>query len=457
MGVKLHDYQEYCAKFLLEHNETLLLLEPGLGKTLISLTHLSDLKMLGQLGKVLVIAPLKVAEHTWSAEIAKWGFNLSYSLVLGSSRKRSAALEAEADIYVINKENVPWLIQNTTKWDFDTLIIDELSTFKSSKSQRFKELKKVRPRIKRFIGLTGTPAPNSLLDLWPQVYLADMGERLGKYKTRYKQSYFQLKRFNADPRFEGSYEVRPGAEETIYEKISDIAISMKSKDYLNLPPRVDNIVSVKLSKKHKKMYATYMEDHVLELPEGELTAMSAAVLANKLLQFANGSVYKESEAWSDEKRQVVEIHDGKIEALKGIIEEAQGEQVLIFYNYKHDLHKINRLVPAAKKLDVVMFQEGLQQVAYAHPASTGHGLNLQLSGAHIIVWFGLTWSLELYQQANARLDRQGQVNTVVVHHLITEGTLDEGVMELLSEKDERQDALMNAVKANIHKTGTIKP
>lgn len=449
---KLHDYQEYCVNFLHAHDQNLLLLEPGLGKTLISLMYLSDLKMLGNLGKVLVIAPLNVAKYTWSGEIDKWDFDLTYSLILGTQKQRDNALKVDADIYITNKENVVWLIENIPEWDFDTLIIDELSAFKAPDTKRFKALKSVRNKIKTFVGLTGTPAPNSLLDLWPQVYLADMGERLGKFKTRYKQSYFQLKRFNADPRFESSYEVRPGAEEKIYEKISDIAVSMKSKDHLKLPPRIDNKVMVPLSKKHRKMYETYVEDKVLELPDGELTALSAAVLANKLLQFANGSIYRDPLPGSDDKREVVQIHNGKIEALQNIIEESQGEQILIFYNFKHDLYKLKEHIPEAKKLDVLMFQEGAQRIAYAHPASTGHGLNLQVSGAHIIVWYGMTWSLELYQQANARLDRQGQTNTVIVHHLLTEGTLDEGVMKLLSEKDARQDALMEAVKANISKS-----
>ena len=449
---KLHDYQEFSAKFLLDHDQALLLLEPGLGKTLITLTHLMDQKMLGLLKKTLIIAPLKVAEHTWTGEIKKWNLDITTSQVLGSVKKRRAALAVDADIYITNKENVVWLVDEMEKWDFDLIIIDELSAFKSAKSKRFKALKGVRKKSNRFIGLTGTPAPNSLLDLWPQVYLADLGERLGKFKTRYKASHFQLKRFNADPRFEGSYEIRPGAEEIIYNKISDITISMKSKDYLNLPPRIDNIIKIPLTKKLQKMYKTYMEEHVLEIPEGELTAMSAAILANKLLQFSNGSIYLDPRPGMDEKREVVQIHDLKVEALKNIIEESQGEQILIFYNYKHDLYKIHKHIPEAKKLDVTLFQEGIQRIAYAHPASAGHGLNLQVGGAHIIVWYGITWSLELYQQANARLFRQGQTNTTIIHHLLAENTLDEGVMELLENKDKNQDALMNAVKANIANT-----
>jgi len=447
MSFKLHEYQEYCVDFLHKHDETLLLLEPGLGKTLITLAHLNDLKMLGLLGKVLVIAPLAVAKHTWSSEIDKWGMNLTYSLVLGNSGQRERALKAEADIYVINKENVPWLILNQKEWVFDTLVIDELSAFKAPATKRFKALKKVRPKIKRFIGLTGTPTPNSLLDLWPQVYLADQGERLGKYITRYRASYFTPGKQNGHIVY--SWELRDGAEDKIHEKISDITISMKSKDHLNLPPRIDNVVRLPFSKKLQNMYKTYTKDQVLELPEGELTAINAAVLANKLLQFANGSVYKDAEPGKDDKREVVEIHDLKVDALKNIIDESQGEQILIFYNFKHDLYKINKQIPEAKKLDVQLFTEGIQRIAYAHPASAGHGLNLQVSGAHIIVWFGMTWSLELYQQANARLDRQGQKNTVVIHHLVAEGTLDEQVMKLLSDKEKTQDALMEAVKADI--------
>lgn len=448
MNVNLHPYQEYCVGFVDDKPSTLLLLEPGLGKTLITLTHLANQKMLGALGKVLIIAPLSVAKHTWTSEIEKWDIGLTYSQILGDQKTREAALQKKADLYIINKENVPWLVAKYAQWwDFDTLIIDELSAFKASNTSRFKALRKIRPKIKRFIGLTGTPAPNSLLDLWSQVYIADGGERLGKFKTQYKRDHFRLGRLRngayKDYRFDSSYEVMPGHEDIIHKKISDIAVSMKSKDYLNLPPRIDNIVNIELEPRQLAGYKKFAKELVLDLPEGELTAANAAILSNKLMQYANGAVY-------DEDGNTQRIHTAKIAALSNIVNESQGEQVLVFYNYKHDVERIKEFIPEAEMLDVKRFQSGEQRIALAHPASAGHGLNLQVSGAHIIVWFGMTWSLELYQQANARLDRQGQKNTVVVHHLVAKRTVDERAMQVLEGKEERQDALMEAVKAIVN-------
>lgn len=444
MTAKLHDYQQYSVDFLEQKPRALLLLEPGLGKTLITLTHLSNQKLLGTLGKVLVIAPLTVAKHTWPDEIVKWQTGLSYSLILGSAKERREAIAEEADIYVINKENVKWLVDELgTNWGYDTVVIDELSAFKAANTARFKALRKVRPRIKQFIGLTGTPAPNSLLDLWPQVYLADQGERLGKFITRYRDTYFKPGKRNGHIVYE--WKLRDGAEDRIHKKISDIAISMKSKDYLNLPPRIDNTVKLTLDEKTMTGYKKFAEELVMGLPDGEITALNAAALANKLMQYANGAVYYDEE--SDADRKVHKLHTTKLEALKNITEDAQGQQVLVFYNYKHDVDRIRDFIPGAEPLDVARFTKGEQQIALAHPASAGHGLNLQVSGAHIIVWFGMTWSLELYQQANARLDRQGQENTVVVHHLVAKGTIDERAMQVLAGKEERQDALMEAVKA----------
>lgn len=439
MIAKLHQYQEYCVGFLEQHDKALLLLEPGLGKTLITLTHLADQKTLGKLGRVLVIAPLSVAKHTWSAEIEKWETGLTYSLVLGDKKARVDALGRAADVYVINKENVPWLVSELDSWPFDTVIIDELSAFKAPNTARFKALKKVRPYINKFIGLTGTPAPNSLLDLWPQVYLADGGERLGKFITRYRDAYFKPGRRNGHIVYE--WKLRDGAEDAIHDKISDIAISMRSKDHLQLPPRVDNIVNVELEPKIMAGYGEFARDLVLGLPDGELTAQSAAVLSNKLMQYANGAVYREDGADTHK------IHTAKLAALSNIVNEANGQQVLVFYSYKHDVARIREFLPEAGRLDVDKFTSGEQRVALAHPASAGHGLNLQVGGAHIIVWFGLTWSLELYQQANARLDRQGQKNAVVVHHLVAKNTIDERALAVLAGKEQRQDALMEAVKA----------
>ena len=443
MIAKLHQYQNYCIEFLEEHPRALLLLEPGLGKTLITLTHLSDLKMTGELGKVLIIAPLNVAKHTWSSEIKKWETDLSYSLVLGDAKARVAALERPADVYITNKENVPWLVAECAAWPFDTVIIDELSAFKAPNTTRFKAIKKVRSKIKTFIGLTGTPAPNSLLDIWPQVFIADGGERLGKFITRYRDIYFKPGKRNGHIVYE--WKLKDGAEDAIHKKISDIAISMRSKDHLDLPPRIDNNVELALDPKVMTGYQKFARDLVLGLPDGEVTALSAAVLANKLMQYANGAVYHDED--TGENRQVHKLHTAKLDALKNIIDDAQGQQVLVFYAYQHDVDRIRDFIPHAEALDVDRFTAGEQQIALAHPASAGHGLNLQVSGAHIIVWFGMTWSLELYQQANARLDRQGQINTVVIHHLVAKGTIDERALQVLSGKEQRQDALMEAVKA----------
>lgn len=448
MKCVLHDYQEYSLNWVLERPYSGLFLDMGLGKTLITLTAIEYLIRFGQVEKVLVIAPLTVAQATWGAEIEKWDHlqHLSLSKVLGSpAQKRIDALEVEADIYIINPENIKWLVEYYGKdWPFDMLVIDELSSFKDHSTQRFKALRKVRPKAKRVIGMTGTPAPNGLINLWSQQYLIDRGERLEKTIGAYRRKYFKPGRTNGHIVYD--YVLLPGAEKEIFEKIEDIDVSMKAKDHLNLPERTDNLVEVAMNDKEKKIYDQMERDYVISLDESDIIASNAAVLTNKLIQFANGAVY-------DEEGEVQVIHNRKLDALERVIEEAQGEPVLVFYKYKHDLERIQKRFKQAKKLDVnagdvEKWNAGEIPLLLAHPQSAGHGLNLQ-KGGHIIVWFGLTWSLEYYQQANARLNRQGQENPVVIHHLITKGTVDELVIRRLKDKDYDQEELIHALKARI--------
>ena len=366
---------------------------------------------------------------------------LSWSLVLGSEKDRRAALQRRAKIYIINRENVTWLVDNY-RWDFDTLVIDELSSFKSSKAQRFRALKRVRPRINRVIGLTGTPQPNGLLDLWPQMYLLDMGQRLGRFVGGYRERFFLPDKRNREVIY--SYKPKEGAEEKIYELISDICISMKAADYLDMPELVASRVEVQMNAKEQKLYEGFERDMVLHLKDGDLDAVNAAALSGKLVQMANGAVYGEN-------RKVHHIHDRKLDALEDIIEAANGKPLLVAYWYKHDLERIRqrfevRTIDTPK--DIADWNEGKIPVALIHPASAGHGLNLQ-DGGSTIVWFGLTWSLELYQQLNARLWRQGQKHTVVIQHIVAAGTHDEDIMNALEKKDMSQTALIAAVKARI--------
>ncbi|HEM3626034.1 TPA: DEAD/DEAH box helicase family protein [Streptococcus suis] len=438
--MKLHEYQEYARDWILEHRYCGLLLDMGLGKTLTTLSAVDELKnIFCEDHKILVIAPKKVAEETWSTEIEKWGFSLTYSKVLGTTKQRIKALEVEADIYLINRENIVWLVEYyKTKWPFTFVVVDELSSFKSSKSKRFRALRKVRPKMQRFVGLTGTPAPNSLVDLWPQIYLMDRGERLETSQTRYKDKYFKPDKVNGSIVY--SWSLRAGAEEDIYSRIEDICVSMKAKDYLNLPSRTDNVVPVKLS--DMKAYKQLESELVLEYKDTEITAANSAVLANKLLQMANGAIY-------DDDKAIVSIHDDKLDALENIVEDSQGQPILVFYQYQHDLERIKQRFPQAEELTTVdRWNSGKIPILLCHPQSAGHGLNLQ-KGGHIIVWFGLTWSLEYYQQANARLDRQGQTEPVIVHHLVAEGTVDEKVLRILQGKEQKQNALLEAVKAQI--------
>lgn len=444
------NYQQYSINHIIDHKASGLFLDMGMGKTVSTLTAIDNLIFLGEVNKVLVIAPLRVAEDTWSTEVDKWDHlkHIRISKILGTKKQREEALNKNADIYVTNRENVDWLVNECfDSWIWDMVVIDELSSFKSSKAKRFRALKKVRPYFKRIVGLTGTPAPNSLIDLWPQIYLLDGGQRLGKTITGFKDRYFNPGRRNGYVVY--NWELKEGAEEAIQNKISDICISMKADDYLDLPERIDNRVEINLSKKALDTYKQLEKELVIEIEEEDITAANAAVLTNKLLQMANGAIYSES-------KEVVNIHDEKIEKLEEIIDTSNGKTVLVFYNFKHDYNRISEMLTKKKinhqtlntSEDIKKWNNGEIQVALLHPASAGHGLNLQYGG-NIIVWFGLTWSLELYQQANARLHRQGQKETVIIHHLIAKGTVDEDVMNALANKEINQDMLLEAVKARL--------
>ncbi len=439
-----HEYQKYAQDFIIKHLACGLMLDMGLGKTVITLTAIWLLIFdYFEVSKVLVIAPLRVAQDTWSKECEKWEHLnwLRISKILGTEKQRETALRTKADIYIINRENVEWLCENC-KFDFDMVVIDELSSFKSPKAKRFKALRKVRPKVKRIIGLTGTPAPNSLMDLWSQINLLDMGERLGRFITNYRNEYFVPDKRNQQIVF--SYKPREGAEELIYNKISDICVSMKACDYLKMPERINNVVEVQMSQNEEALYKKLEREMLLPFVDGDIDAVNAAALSNKLLQMANGAVY-------DEFKAVKKIHSKKLEALEDLIESANGKPVLIFYGYKHDKERIAEKFKVTEILtseDITKWNKGEIPIAIAHPASAGHGLNLQAGGSTVI-WFSITWSLELYQQANARLWRQGQKETVVIHHIICKGTIDEQVMEVLQRKQTGQDALINAVRARI--------
>ena len=444
MNFQPHPYQSVAIKQILAHTHYGLLLDMGLGKTVSTLMAIESLiydRL--EVKKVLLIAPKKVAESTWSQEASKWAQtrNLRISQVLGSVKDREQALQADADIYVMNRENVIWLCDKYKgkPLPFDMLVIDESSSFKNPQAKRFKALK--RHTFDRVVLLTGTPAPNTLMDLWPQIYLLDKGERLGRTITEYRRRYFRPDKTNGHVVF--SYALNPGADSQIYGRITDICMSLKAKDYLTLPDRIDNVIDVVMSDSETEKYKTMEKEHVLGLgQENEISALNAASVANKLLQMANGYVY-------DDEGNLVHIHDQKIDRLKELVDVNEGKPMLVFYNYKHDLAAIKEAFPKATELsddnDVADWNKGKIQMLLAHPASAGYGLNLQ-AGGHIIVWYGLTWSLEQYQQANARLHRQGQTEPVIVHHLVTKGTMDEQVIRSLSRKEESQDALLEAIK-----------
>jgi len=451
---KPHTYQEYAINHIMDNRAAGLFLDMGMGKTVSTLTSIENLLFLGDVNKVLVIAPLRVAEDTWSTETEKWDHleNIRISKILGTDKQRRLAASIDADVYVINRENVTWLVDNYFKsWKWDMCVIDESSSFKSSKAKRFRALKKVRPYFKRIVELTGTPAPNNLIDLWPQIYLLDGGKRLGRTITGFKEQYFTPGRRNGYTVFD--WIIKEGSEDAIYNNIGDICMSMKAKDYLDLPERIDNIISINLTNEARKQYNQLAKDLVIEFQDNDITATNAAVLTGKLLQMSNGAIYSET-------KEVIEIHEEKLKALLDIVEAANGKPVLIFYSFKHDYHRIisflaeNKL--KAKGLedskDIKKWNEGKIPILLVHPASAGHGLNLQYGG-NIIVWFGLTWSLEFYQQANARLHRQGQKEIVIIHHLVSKDTVDEDVMEALKNKEVNQEMLLEAVKARLLKEG----
>ena len=405
--------------------------------------------------KVLVIAPLRVARDTWTAEVEKWDHlsALDVSVIIGTAKERTAAVNHSAMIYVVNRENVKWLVEyyekNGLRWDFDCIVIDELSGFKNYQSQRFKYLRKVRPFVKRWIGLTGTPTSNGLMDLWAEIGILDGGERLGRFIGRFRDAYFKAGSMNPSTGAVFSYIPRPGAEEQIYEKISDMTISMKALDYLDMPECVYVNHEVELNTQERKLYDQLKKDLIIPLEDGDIDAANAASLSNKLLQMSNGAVY-------DENGETRVIHQRKLEKLEDLIESANGQPVLIAYWFKHDRQRIWEYLTACgysprdirESKDIKDWNDGRIPVALIHPASAGHGLNIQ-SGGHILIWFGLTWSLELYQQTNARLWRQGQKETVTIHHIVTKNTVDEDVLSALASKDVTQEKLIAAVKARL--------
>lgn len=442
-----HSYQQFAAEYIENHPVAAVLLDMGLGKTSITLTALADLLFDSfEIHKVLVIAPLRVASVTWSAEIEKWEHLniLQYSVAVGTEAERLTALKTQADIYIINRENVQWLIEKSgVPFDFDMLVVDELSSFKNYQSKRFKALMKVRPKVKRAVGLTGTPSSNGLMDLFAEFKLLDMGARLGRFIGQYRTTYFSPDKRNGQIVY--SYKPLPNAEQQIYEKISDITISMKSTDHLKMPELISIQYEVKLSENEKKKYEELKKELVLQLPDGEIIAANAASLTGKLSQMANGAVYFDDES-------IMEIHQRKLDALEDIIESANGKSVLVAYWFRHDLERIRKRFAVREiktSRDIADWNNGSIPVAVIHPASAGHGLNLQ-SGGSALVWFGITWSLELYQQTNARLWRQGQTaETVVITHIIAKGTIDERIVKALKMKDTSQSALIDAVKANL--------
>lgn len=468
----LHNYQRACVEHIITHPFCGVFLDMGLGKTVSTLTAVNYLMNdYCEINSVLVIAPKRVAESVWQEEAEKWDHlkHLRFSKIIGSAKQRiSAVMDTKADIYIISRDNVTWLcaLYGGGKLPFDMVVIDELSSFKSYKSERFKALRGARPYLKRLVGLTGTPAPNGLIDLWPQIYLMDRGERLEKTISRYREKYFRPGKTNGHVVY--SYDLMSDSEYLIHKKIEDICISMKANDYLEMPERTDNYIKLKMPEQIKKQYDDFEKNKVLDLfkPEQEyldnadkwvdkpveINAVNAAALSNKLLQFANGAVYGSDEA----VRKVYPVHDIKLEALKEIIEDANGQSVLVAWTFQFDRDRImdylKKYKPRELKTnkDIEDWNAGKIQVMLAHPASAGHGLNLQ-AGGNLIVWFGQTWSLELYQQFNARLYRQGQKNHVIINHLILQGTHDEDVIRALKNKDKKQNALMDSIKAKIDK------
>lgn len=448
-----HPYQEYCINRVIEQPFIELMLDMGLGKTVIVLKSIMELKFYRfQISKVLIVAPKKVAEATWCNEAAKWDElrPLRFSLVLGSAKQRIAALNAHADIYVTNRENTQWIVEHYRHaWPFDMVVLDEASSFKNPQAKRFKAMKAIRPRIKRLVELTGTPTPKGLIDLWSQIFLLDGGQRLGRTLSTYRDVFFVPDKRNAQMVF--SYKPREGAEEAIYDALSDIAVSMKAEDYLTLPDCIYETIPVKLDEKAQRGYTELERETLLQIDDTTITAGTAGVLTNKLLQLCDGAVY-------DVEGKVRVLHDCKLEAFMETVEQLNGQHALVFYNFQHDRDRLTealahtglhaRVYTDARDADD--WNAGKIDILLAHPASCAYGLNLQQGGHHII-WFGLTWSLELYQQANKRLHRQGQQKPVIVHHLVVQGGVDETVIESLSTKENVQNRLLSALKAKVAK------
>lgn len=441
----LHDYQKYAVQFIEEHPVSAIFLDLGCGKTIITLTALQSLLFDSfQAHRILVIAPLRVAHSTWPAEIEKWDHlkELKYSVIKGTPRQRLEALNRKADIYIINRENVGWLCFQ--EFSFDTVVIDELSSFKNHKAQRYRALMKHRNRIKRMIGLTGTPSSNGLQDLWAEFRLLDQGERLGRFIGQFREAYLQPDRRNGMTIY--SYKPQPGAEDEIYRKISDITISMKALDHLKMPELVMIRQNVEMNEDEMKIYKQLKSDLVLDLDGSEITAANAASLSSKLCQMASGAIYTEDKNW-------ITIHDRKLEALEDLIESSAGSPLLIAYWFRHDLERIQKRFKVRElktEKDIQDWNERKIPVAIIHPAAAGHGLNLQ-SGGSTLIWFSLTWSLELYQQTNARLYRQGQKETVRIYHLVCRGSIDEEILKSLEKKDASQQRLIDAVKAEVRR------
>ena len=446
-------HQEKALDFLRSHKRCCLFLDMGLGKTVITLTYVKELLDDFAVNRVLVIAPKRVAEDTWTREKDKWDHlsDLTVSKVLGSAKQREIALATPADVYVINRENVQWLVDRCgEKWDFDMVVIDELSSFKSSQAKRWRSLKRVIKLSTYVIGLTGTPASNGYIDLWPEIFLIDSGAALGRTKTSYLDTYFYPGARKGHIVYE--WKLRAGAKERIDRQLRPFCLSMSKEDWLQLPPVFYNEVRVRLADEERREYERFSRDHVFPILEGKASTLedmdsaivgeTAAVVSNKLLQMANGAVY-------DDQGGVFHLHDRKLDALEEIIEAAQGQPVLVYYTYKHDAQRIQERFPYAKMLggseDITEWNKGNIPLLLCHPASAGHGLNLQ-QGGHIMVWFGLPWSLELYQQAEARLHRQGQEQSVIIHRIVSEGTLDEKVLAVLTRKDATQRAMLKALK-----------
>ena len=453
----LHNYQKVCVEHIITHPYCGLFIDMGLGKTVTTLTAIEALMFdYCEVDSVLIIAPKRVAESVWQEEAEKWEHlrHLTFSKIIGTQKQRQEAIRTQANVYIISRDNIAWLcaLYGGGKLPFDMVVIDELSSFKSYKSERFKAMRGARLYLKRLVGLTGTPAPNGLIDLWPQIYLMDRGDRLEKTITRYREKYFRPGRTNGNVVF--SYDLMEDSEYIIHKKIEDICISMKSEDYLEMPVRTDNYIKLRMPDSIKKKYEDFEKEKVIDLlnnqgEENAINVVNAAALSNKLLQFANGAIY-------DENRNVYKVHDIKLEALKEMIEDANGQPVLVAWTFQFDRDRIMKYLKAYNprelktNKDIEDWNAGKIQVMLAHPASAGHGLNLQ-AGGHIIIWFGTTWSLELYQQFNGRLYRQGQKEHVIINHLILQGTHDEDVIRALKAKDQKQNSLLNSIKARIDK------